>query len=99
MSKLLSQVADNAMFLLAFVGVIFLMFIIAYGVEKFVKAKNANTERVLSTRKIVVTGMFAAIATILMLFEFTVPFAPTIVITIVPTKHEMIAETLDFLIW
>lgn len=76
MSKLLSQVADNAMFLLAFVGVIFLMFIIAYGVEKFVKAKNANTERVLSTRKIVVTGMFAAIATILMLFEFTVPFAP-----------------------
>lgn len=76
MSNLLSQIVENATFLLVFAIVIFMMFLIAYAVEKYVKNKNGNTERILSTRKIVVTGMFAAISTVLMLFEFTVPFAP-----------------------
>lgn len=76
MNDLLTKVVDNATFLLVFAGVIFLMFLIAYLVEKVQKKRTGNSERVLSTRKIVVTGMFAAISTILMLFEFTVPFAP-----------------------
>lgn len=76
MNNLISQIVDNATFLFVFALVILLMFLMAYAVEKVVKKKNGNAERVLSTRKIVVTGMFAAISTVLMLFEFTVPFAP-----------------------
>ncbi len=76
MNNILSQIVDNATFLLVFALVIFLMFLIAYAVEKYAKKKSNDTERILSTRKMVVTGMFAAISTVLMLFEFTVPFAP-----------------------
>lgn len=76
MNNLLSQIAENAVFVLVFAGVIILMFLIAYGVEKLVKKKNNDNERVLSTRKIVVIGMFSAISTVLMLLEFPVPFAP-----------------------
>lgn len=76
MNNLISQIVDNATFLFVFALVILLMFLMAYTVEKVVKKKNGSAERVLSTRKIVVTGMFAAISTVLMLFEFTVPFAP-----------------------
>ncbi len=76
MNNLFSQIVDNATFLLVFALVIIVMFLIAYGVEKYVKNKNEASERILSTRKIVVIGMFSAISTVLMLFEFTVPFAP-----------------------
>ena len=76
MNNLFSQIAENAVFVLVFAGVIILMFLIAYVVEKLVKKKNGDTERILSTRKIVIIGMFSALSTVLMLFEFLVPFAP-----------------------
>ena len=76
MNNLFSQIAENAVFVLVFAGVIILMFLIAYVVEKLVKKKNGDTERILSTRKIVIIGMFSALSTVLMLFEFPVPFAP-----------------------
>ena len=76
MNNMISQIVDNATFLLVFAAVILVMFLIAYAVEKYASRKNETSERILSTRKIVITGMFAAISTVLMLFEFTVPFAP-----------------------
>ena len=76
MNNLISQIADNAVFVLVFAGVIILMFLIAYAVEKLIKKKNDDKERILTTRKIVVIGMFSALSTVLMLFEFPVPFAP-----------------------
>jgi len=76
MSKTLSQIAENVAFVMVFLGVIILMFLIAYGVEKFLKKKNNDTERILSTRKIVIIGMFSALSAVLMIFEFPVPFAP-----------------------
>lgn len=76
MSDLLTQIKDNATFVAVFAGVIFAMFLIAYVVEKLAKKSKPDNERILSTRKIVVTGMFAAISTVLMLLEFPVFFAP-----------------------
>ena len=76
MNNLLSQIAENAVFVLVFAGVIALMFLIAYAVEKLVKKKTGDKERILSTRKIVVIGMFSALSAVLMLLEFPVPFAP-----------------------
>ena len=76
MNNLFSQIAENAVFVLVFAGIIILMFAIAYAVEKVIKKKNDDKERILSTRKIVVIVMFSALSTVLMLLEFPVPFAP-----------------------
>ena len=76
MFKVFGQIAANLSFVFVFLGIIFLMVFIAYLIEWFARKKNGGTERILSTRKIVVIGMFSALSTILMLLEFPVPFAP-----------------------
>lgn len=76
MSEVFRSVAENLVFVLEFLGLVILMFLIAYAVEKAVKKKNGDTERVLATRKIAVTGVFSAIAAVLMTLDFQVPFAP-----------------------
>ena len=72
-----SSVVDNATFVLVSVGIAAALFLIAYLTEKFLKKKNGDEERILTTRKIAVIGVFSAIAAVLMLFEFPVPFAPS----------------------
>ena len=77
MSSLWQTVSENVVFVLEFLALIVVMFLIAYVIEKAVKKKNNDTERVLATRKIVVIGVFSAIAAILMVLELPVPFAPS----------------------
>ena len=62
MSSLWQTVSENVVFVLEFLALIVVMFLIAYVIEKAVKKKNNDTERVLATRKIVVIGVFSAIA-------------------------------------
>lgn len=76
MNGLMQSVTENLIFVLEFLGIVILMFAVAYAAEKTAKKKNGDTERILSTRKIAVTGMFSAIAAILMVLEFPLPFAP-----------------------
>ncbi|HBA69786.1 MAG TPA: ECF transporter S component [Lachnospiraceae bacterium] len=76
MNNLMQSVTENFIFVLEFLGIVVLMFAAAYGAEKLAKKKSGDTERILSTRKIAVIGVFSAIAFILMLLEFPVPFAP-----------------------
>lgn len=76
MSELLQSIQENVVFLLEFLAVICALFLTAYIAEKWAKKVSGDSERVLSTRKIAVIGVFSAIAAILMLFEFPVPFAP-----------------------
>lgn len=76
MSEVMQSVSENLVFVLEFLGLVILMFLIAYAVEKAVKKKTGDTERVLATRKIAVIGVFSAIAAVLMVLEFPVPFAP-----------------------
>lgn len=79
-TDLFTTVAENALFVLEFLGIVIAVFLIAYICEKFGKKKDAESgkepERILTTKKVVVIGMFSAIATILMVFDFPVPFAP-----------------------
>ncbi len=79
-TDLFNTVAENAMFVLEFLGIVVAVFLIAYICEKYSKKKDAEAgvaaERILSTKKVVVVGMFSAIATVLMIFDFPVPFAP-----------------------
>ena len=56
-----------------FLALIVVMFLIAYVIEKSSQEKNSDTERVLATRKIVVIGVFSAIAAILMVLGFRFP--------------------------
>ena len=72
-----SSVVDNAVFVAVSVGIAAALFLTAYLAEKFLKKKNNDGERVLTTRKIAMIGVFSAIAAVLMLFEFPVPFAPS----------------------
>ena len=77
MSNLFAEIAKNAVFVLEFLAVVVVIFVAARIVEKMEKKKTGNTERILTTRKLTMIGMFSAIAAILMIFEFPLPFAPS----------------------
>lgn len=72
-----TSVVDNAVFVLVSVGVAAALFLVSYLTEKQIKKKNGDTERILTTRRVAMIGVFSAIAAVLMFFEFPVPFAPS----------------------
>lgn len=76
MNVLMKAVTENLIFVLEFLGIVVLMFGVAYVAEKWAKKKSGDTERILSTRKIAMIGMFSAIAAVLHIMDFPVPFAP-----------------------
>ena len=73
---LLQSAIDNAVFVAEFIGIVVLLVFAAYLMEKAAKKRSGVSERILSTRKVAVCGMFAAIAAVLMVLEMPVPFAP-----------------------
>lgn len=77
MNGLFSSVAQNVSFVLEFVAVIVALFVAALLLEKAAQKKRGVKEPVFGTRKVAMIGMFSAIAMILMLFEFPLPFAPS----------------------
>ncbi|MCM1188484.1 MAG: ECF transporter S component [bacterium] len=76
MSKLFTDVAEHAAYVLSFFVIIALLFAAAFLLEKAAQKKNGINEPVFNTRKIAMIGMFSAVAMILFLFEFPLPFAP-----------------------
>ncbi len=76
MENLWKNITENIIFLIEFMAVIVVIFLAAYAFEKAARKKNGGKERILATRKIAMIGMFSAIAAVLMLFEFPLPFAP-----------------------
>ena len=60
-----TSVKDNVVFVLVSVGIAAALMLIAYTAEKAIKKRNHDTERVLSTRKIAMIGVFSAIAAVL----------------------------------
>lgn len=76
MRELFSNVAENLPFVIEFLAVIVGMFVIAVLLEKLAQKKRGVKEPIFGTRKVAMIGMFSAIAMILMMFEFPIPFAP-----------------------
>lgn len=76
MNNLFQNVADNLLFVLEFLLVIASLLVAALLLEKLAQKKSGVKEKIFTTRKIAVIGMFSAIAAVLMLFEFPLPFAP-----------------------
>lgn len=77
MNGLLESIKSNVLFLVEFVAVIAVISLIAYFIEKAAKKANGDTEKIITTRKMAMIGMFSALATILMMFEIPMPFAPS----------------------
>lgn len=71
-----TSIMENTVFALEVLGIALALVVVAYVAEKLIKKKNGDTERVLSTRKIAMIGVFSAIATVLHIFDFPVFFAP-----------------------
>lgn len=76
MNNLFQSVADNLLYVLGFFLVIVSLFVIALLLEKAAQKKNGISEKIFSTRKTAMIGMFSAIALVLHLFDFPLPFAP-----------------------
>lgn len=76
MNELLKNVTENFTFVLEFLAVIVALFAVGVIFEKVAQKKNGTKEPIFNTRKVAMIGMFSAIAVILMLFEFPLPFAP-----------------------
>lgn len=72
----MDAVTENLIFVAEFLGIVAAMFAVAYIFEKWSMKKNGDTERIFSTRKVAMIGMFSAIAVILMLLEIPLFFAP-----------------------
>ncbi len=77
MNGLFQSVAENAVFVLEFILIVAAIFLAALFLEKAAQKKRGVKEPVFTTRKIAMIGMFSAIALILFLFEFPLPFAPS----------------------
>lgn len=74
MNGLWKTVTENVVFVLEFAGVIALMFLAAIAVQKAADKKHGVKRKVFTTRMMAVVGMFSAIATVLYLFDFPLPF-------------------------
>jgi len=77
MNGLGEQIVNNVVFVLEFIALIAVIILIAYFAEKTFMKKEGNTEKILTTRKLAMIGMFSALSAILMFFEIPMPFAPS----------------------
>lgn len=76
MKELIQSVSENLHYVLSFLAIIVVLFVAALLLEKAAQKKNGVNEKIFTTRKVAVIGMFSAIATILHMFDFPLPFAP-----------------------
>lgn len=74
MNGLLQTVAENLIFVLEFLGVIAFMFVLAILIEKAADKKRGEKRKRFTPRMMAMIGMFSAIAFILYLFDFPLPF-------------------------
>ena len=76
------SIKDNVIFVLVSLIVAVGLFLIAYAAEKYAHKRDGVRERILSTRKIAMIGLFSAAALVLHLIEFPIPF-------LAPSFYEM----------
>lgn len=77
MNEFITNIMGNVTFVLEFLGIVALLVLVAFGAEKLIQKKNGSVEKILTTKKIAMIGMFSAVSGILMLLELPMPFAPS----------------------
>lgn len=73
---LLQSIKENVIFIVVCAVIALLLFLIAYGAERYVRKRDGGKERILNTRRVSMIGLFSALAVILHVMDFPVPFAP-----------------------
>ena len=91
MNDLFKQAAENIGFVMVFALVIVGVFALAYVAELLIQKRRGVKEKVFTTRKVAMIGMFSAVAGIMMLFEFPLPM-------IAPPFYELDLSELPVLI-
>ena len=76
MKSFLQSVANDVLFAVEFLGIVTLIFLLAYLAEKWMQKKQGKKEKIFTARRMTVIAMFSAISTILMIIELPVFFAP-----------------------
>lgn len=76
MNNLLETVKENALFVGQVLGIVAALFLVALLVEKLAQKRKGVKEKIFTTRKMAMVGMFSALAMILHLLDFPLPFAP-----------------------
>ncbi len=76
-NNLISSIAENSAYVAVFILLILAMFALAKLIEVLVMKKTHERNTESSTRKLVITGVFAAISVVLMMIEVPLPFAPS----------------------
>lgn len=71
-----NNISQNVGYLAGFLGIIAGVFLVAFVLEKLAQKKRGVKEKIFTTRKIAMIGMFSAIAAVIMLFEIPLGFAP-----------------------
>lgn len=71
---LLESVRENAAYVLTFAAIFAMMFAIAFVLECIARKRTKSTERIFSPRKIAVIGVFSALACVLHMLDFPLPF-------------------------
>ncbi len=72
-NSLFTAVKDNVSFVLVCILIVAVVVAVAYLCEKLARKKGKVSGRILSTKKIVVIGMFSAVAGVLYCFDFALP--------------------------
>lgn len=76
MSEFLQTVVDNIVFVIEFIALVAAIVAVAYGAEKGLQKLTGTKQKILTTQRMALIGMFSAVAGVLMLFEIPVVFAP-----------------------
>ena len=76
MNDLFQKVGENVFYVLSFLAIIVILFVFAMLLVILAQKKSGDSQSIFHVRKVAMIGMFSAIAMILMLFDFPLPFAP-----------------------
>lgn len=76
-NNLISSIAENTAYVIVFGLLILAMFVLARLAEVFISKKTGDEVSRMTTRKMVVIGVFSAISVVLMMIEVPLPFAPS----------------------
>ena len=76
MGKFFSAIMENLVFFTEFLGIVVAVFVLAYVLERWSNKRTGYSGKIITTKKIAMVGVFAAVSTIAMMFEVPMPFAP-----------------------
>ncbi|MCR5657490.1 MAG: ECF transporter S component [Butyrivibrio sp.] len=76
-NNLITSIAENTAYVIVFGLLILAMFVLARIAEVLVSKKTGDEVSRMTTRKMVVIGVFSAISVVLMMIEVPLPFAPS----------------------